>query len=90
MKVKGILLRANVYEKKDNQGKGLSIDVLVDYDNISDLNSGKVVNLYAGKSYEGGYDFSNYKRFEEIEIEYNQPMGSQYVQLVKVNKIIKK
>ena len=88
--VKGILIRANVYDKKDNQGKGLSLEVLVEYDNINNINSGKVINLYAGKSYVGGFDFENFKRFEEIDIEYNQPIGSQYPQLVNVHKIIKK
>lgn len=85
--VKGILIRANVYDKKDNQGKGLSLDLLTNYDNLQDLNSGKVINMFAGKLYTGDYDFSKFKRFEEVEIVYNQPLGSQYPQLVDIKKI---
>ena len=90
MITKGILINAKVYEKKDNKGKGLSLDVLVDYKDVNDLGSGKVLNLYAGAQYVGAYDVSAFKRFEEIEIHYNQSMGSEYVQLVDIKKVIKK
>lgn len=89
-KLNAILIRANVYDKKDNKGKGLSLDLLANYENINDIKDGKVVNMFAGSAYQGGYDFSSFKRFEEVEIEYNQPLGSQYAQLVNVKKIIRK
>lgn len=90
MVTKGILINAKIYEKKDNKGKGLSLDVLVDYKDINDMSSGKVINLYAGNQYIGDYDISGYKRFDEINIIYNQPIGCEYVQLVNIEKVTKK
>ena len=87
MVVKGILLSGRVYDKKDNQGKGLSINVLTNYDNLS---TGKVVNLYAGKSYQGAYNLEDYKPLEMINIEYEQDIGSQYPRLVNISKVDKK
>ena len=87
MIIKGILLTGKVYEKKDNKGKGLAINVLT---NATDLNSGKVVNLFAGQSYVGAYDLSNYRPLEEINIEYEQDIGSQYPRLINISKVDKK
>lgn len=86
-KVKGVLLNGRAYDKKDNQGKGLSINVLTNYGNLA---TGKVVNLYAGKSYVGDYDLTKFKPLEEINIEYEQEIGSQYPRLVNITKVDKK
>lgn len=87
MEIKGILLNGRVYDKKDNQGKGLSINVLT---NCEDLSSGKVVNLFSGRSYVGEYDLSTYNPLEEINIEYEQDIGSQYPRLINISKVNKK
>ena len=87
MEIKAILLNGRVYDKKDNKGKGLALNVLVNYDN---LDSAKVVNLFAGSAYVGTYDLSEYKTLEEINVEYDQPMGSQYPKLINISKIVKK
>lgn len=87
MQIKAILLNGRVYDKKDNKGKGLSLNVLVNYE---DLSSAKVVNLYAGQSYVGAYDLSDFKTLEEINVDYDQPMGSQYPKLINISKIVKK
>lgn len=86
-KIKGILLNGRAYDKKDNQGKGMSINVLTNCDNLA---TAKVVNLFAGKSYVGDYDLSKFKPLEEINIEYEQEIGSQYPRLVNITKVDKK
>jgi len=87
MKIKGILLTGKVYDKKDNKGKGLAINILTNHDNLS---SGKVVNLFAGQSYVGDYDLSNYAPLEEVVIEYEQDIGSQYPRFINISKVDKK
>lgn len=82
-----VLLSGRVYDKKDNSGKGLSINVLV---NANDLASAQIVNLYAGKSYVGEYDLSKYNLLERISVDYEQVIGSQYPKLINIHKIVKK
>lgn len=86
-KVKCVLLTGRVYDKKDNQGKGLSIDILTNRDNLA---SAKVINLFAGKSYVGDFDLTKYKPLEDIVVEYEQEIGSQYPRLVNISKVDKK
>ena len=86
-KVRCVLLSGRAYDKKDNQGKGLSINVLTNYGNLANA---KVVNLYAGKSYVGDYDLTKFKPLEEINVEYEQEIGSQYPRLVNISKVDKK
>ena len=87
MVIEAILLSGRVYDKKDNKGKGLSINVLI---NPDDLGSAKVVNLFAGQSYVGEYDLTDYNVLEKINVDYDQPMGSQYPKLINISKIVKK
>lgn len=87
MVVEGILLNGRVYDKKDNSGKGLSINVLI---NSADLASARIVSLFAGKSYVGRLDLDGYKVLDKINIEYEQDMGSQYPKLINISKAIKK
>lgn len=85
-KIKCVLLNGRVYDKKDNSGKGLSINVLINY---NDLSNAKVVNLFAGKSYIGDFDMSKYSTLDVIYVEYEQDMGSQYPRLVNISKVNK-
>ena len=82
-KIDCVLLNGRVYDKKDNSGKGLSVNVLV---NADDLASAKVINLFAGQSYIGEYDLSKYKVLDRVVVEYDQPIGSQYPKLVNISK----
>ena len=84
MKVKGILLAGFAGEKKDKSGKFLSVDVLFD---SSSLQKAKVHKLFSGADYVGNYDLSTFKVFDEIEIEYTQEFGSQYIKLVDLKKV---
>lgn len=84
MKIKGILLSGFVGEKKDGSGEFLSVDVLFD---TSSLQNAKVHKLFAGNDYVGTYDLSSFKVFDEIEIEYTQEFGSQYIKLVNIKKV---
>lgn len=79
-----ILLNGRVYEKKDNKGKGLSINVLTDF---SDLSSARVIPLFAGQAYIGKYDLSEFKPMEKISLEFEQQIGSQYPKLINILKI---
>lgn len=82
-----VLLNGRVYNKKDGSGKGLSVNVLA---NPDDLSTAQVVNLFAGKSYVGDYDLTKYQPLEKIVVDYDQPIGSQYPKLVNIHKIVKK
>lgn len=84
MKIKGVLLSGFSGDKKDGSGKFLSIDVLFD---TTSLQKAKVHKLFAGSDYVGTYDLSNYKVFDEIEVEYTQEFGSQYIKLVDIKKV---
>lgn len=82
-RIECVLLNGRVYDKKDNKGKGLSVNVLV---NAEDLSTAKVINLFAGQSYVGEYDLSKYKVLDKVVVEYDQPIGSQYPKLVNISK----
>lgn len=84
MKIKGVLLSGFAGEKKDGSGKFLSVDVLFD---TTSLQKSKVHKLFAGSDYVGNYDLSDFKVFDEIEIEYTQEFGSQYIKLVNIKKV---
>lgn len=79
-----VLLNGRVYDKKDGSGKGLSINVLA---NADDLSTAQVVPLYSGKAYVGDFDLSKYKLLEKINVQYEQTIGSQYPKLINISKI---
>ena len=86
-KINGVLLNGRVYTKKDNVSKGLTLNVLV---NAEDLSSARVINLFAGRSYVGEYSLDTFKPLDNIVVEYEQEIGSQYPKLVNFTKAVKK
>lgn len=86
MKIKGILLTGNSGIKKDgSEKKYLFVNIL--FNANESLQKASVNTLFAGADYIGDYDLSKFKVFDEVEIEYNQPFGSKYIQLIDIKKV---
>lgn len=87
-----ILLKVGGYNKK-NEKTGIrdgdfvnTFSLLIDAqeDNVT---SGKVIETYAGDSYIGPKDFSNFKRFEKINMTVETELGSQFFKLIDIKKL---
>ena len=87
-----ILLKVGGYNKKNEKTGArdgefvhtfsLLLDVVDD-----DVTSGKVVETYAGDYYIGPKDFTNFKRFEKVNVIVEIELGSQYFKLIDIKKI---
>lgn len=85
MKIKGILLTGNAGTRKEDGKKYLFVNVL--FDSNKSLTGASVHTIFAGADYVGNYDLTGFKVFDEVEIEYNQPFGSKYIQLIDIKKV---
>lgn len=84
MKIKGILLAGHTFQRKDGSGNCLSISFVCNTDTLEKC---KIITMFSGADYLGGFDLSGFKPFDDIEIEYNQEIGSQYISLINFRKV---
>lgn len=75
------LITGLIYEKKDKETgektgeKGMMVNLLIDTMKDFEL-SGKVISPMISNDYLGEFDLSNYKRFEDVFVDLDVPVGN--------------